>query len=115
MEQINRIELRGNIGFVRVQTYNGQKALRMTVATNYVYRGSNGEPVIETTWHYISAWEGKGMPDFEKIEKGGKVSVWGRLRSQRYTDSDGTERTAYEVLAKKIQLIEDDEMLQYEM
>ena len=55
------------------------------------------------------------MPDFEKIEKGGKVSVWGRLRSQRYTDSDGVERTAYEVLAKKIQLIEDDELLQYEM
>ena len=33
----------------------------------------------------------------------------------RDTDSDGVERTAYEVLAKKIQLIDDDEMLQYEM
>ena len=63
----------------------------------------------------MSAWEGKGMPSFDDIAKGGKIYVMGRLRSQRYTDADGIERTAYEVLAKRILLIEDVEPFSYEM
>ena len=115
MEQINKIEIRGNIGSVRVQTYNGQRVAKITVATNYVYKGAGGDPVIETTWHNVSAWEGKGMPSFDEIVRGGRIQVLGRLRSQRYTDADGIERTAYEVLAKRIQLLEDVEPFSYEM
>ena len=115
MEQINKIELRGNIVSVRMQTYNGQRVAKITVATNYVYKGAGGDPVIETTWHNVSAWEGRGMPSFDDIAKGGKIYVMGRLRSQRYTDADGIERTAYEVLAKRILLIEDVEPFSYEM
>ncbi len=55
------------------------------------------------------------MPSFDDIAKGGKIYVMGRLRSQRYTDADGIERTAYEVLAKRILLIEDVEPFSYEM
>ena len=54
------------------------------------------------------------MPDLTTIHKGDKVSVTGRLRSQRYTASDGTERTAYDVLAYKLSSIETDDFLQYE-
>ena len=115
MEQMNRIELRGNIGSVRVQSYRGQRVAKITVATNYVYKGTGGEPVIETTWHNVSAWEGKGMPPFDQLEKGSRIQVSGRLRSQRYTDAEGIERTAYEVLAKRMQLLEDVEPFAYEM
>ena len=54
------------------------------------------------------------MPDLTSIHKGDKVHVLGRLRSQRYTAADGTERTAYDVLASKLNVIESDEFLQYE-
>lgn len=67
----------------------------------------------DKTWHYISAWQGKNMPDLSSIQKGDKISVIGRLRSQRYTAADGTERTAYDVLASKVQIIESDDSLQY--
>ena len=67
----------------------------------------------DNTWHYISAWQGKNMPDLSSIQKGDKISVIGRLRSQRYTAADGTERTAYDVLASKVQIIESDDSLQY--
>lgn len=53
------------------------------------------------------------MPDLSSIQKGDKISVIGRLRSQRYTAADGTERTAYDVLASKVQIIESDDSLQY--
>ena len=114
MEQLNRIELRGNVGTVRVRRVGDTKVADISLATNYVYKGRDGAPVIETTWHYITAWEGKNMPDLESICRGDKLYVFGRLRSQRYTGNDGVERTAYDVLASKLQLINSDEALQYE-
>ena len=115
MEQINKIELRGNVGSVKVQVCKGQKVVRLTVATNYVYKGGNGDPVIETTWHNVSAWEGKGMPNFDIINKGCKIYVCGRMRSQKYNDADGNEKSVYEILAKRMILIDDPEPFQYEM
>lgn len=114
MEQLNRVELRGNVGFIRLQLVNEKRVIHLSVATNYVYKGRNGDPVIETTWHNVTAWDGKGMPDFTKIEKGAKVHIIGRIRSQRYTDNDGIERTVYDVAANQLNLIDDPAPFQYE-
>ena len=115
MEQINRIQLKGTVGSVRLQEFEGRHAIHMSVATSYVYKGRNGEPVIETTWHFVNAWEGKNIPDVSIFDKGDKVSVLGCVRSQRYTGSDGMERTSYEVNAIRLSKLEIEEQLQYEM
>lgn len=115
MEQLNKIELRGNIGFVRTQRFEGTQVCHFTVATNYVYKGRNGEPVIETTWHNVSVWEGKAIADVSQILRGAKVYVCGRIKSQHYTDSDGLERYSYEIQASKVAIIDNDEQLTYEM
>ena len=109
MEQLNRIELRGNVGNARVQTVGDHAVVHFSLPTNYAYKGKDGTPVIETTWHSGVAWSGKGMPDFRKINKGSCVYVTGRLRSQKYTLSDGTERQAYEVIASRLSILETDE------
>lgn len=114
MEQLNKIELRGNVGSVRILNAGGTRIAKISLATNYVYKNREGDPVIETTWHNISAWEGKNMPDLESIQRGDKLYVCGRMRAQRYEGNDGMERTVYEVLAKNIQLIAGNESLQYE-
>lgn len=49
MEQLNRIELKGNVGNVKVQTVGDNEVARFSVATNYVFKGKDGQPVIETT------------------------------------------------------------------
>lgn len=114
MEQLNRIELRGNVGSVRILNAGGNRLAKISLATNYVYKNREGDPVIETTWHNISAWEGKSMPDFESIQRGDKLFVSGRMRTQRYEGNDGLEHTVYEVLARSIQIIAGNESLQYE-
>ena len=114
MEQLNRIELRGSVGFVRQQIFNGRRVVHLSLATNYVYKDKNGEPVIETTWHNVTAWEGKGCANLEKIEKGSRIQVRGRLRGQHYTDSEGVERYAYEVIAYELSLVTDNTPTQYE-
>ncbi|MCI7196110.1 MAG: single-stranded DNA-binding protein [Bacteroides sp.] len=104
MEQINKIELRGNVGNVKLQTVGNNENIRFSIATNYAYKDKEGRPVIETTWHNVTAWNGKGMPDFHKIDKGTLVHVMGRLRTQKFEGNDGVEKQIYEVLANRIEI-----------
>ena len=39
---------------------------------------------IGTTWHNVTAWESKDIQNLERIEKGSKVHVVGRIRNQRF-------------------------------
>lgn len=115
MEQLNKIELRGMVGNVKIQTFNDNKMLKMTLATSYAYRDKEGTPVIDTSWHNIVAWEGKNIQNLEQYQKGDKVYVCGRLRYQKYTGLDGVDRTSTDILAGRVMKIEDPEPLQNEM
>ena len=87
---INKIELQGCIGSVRLSAFNGKNAARLSVATNYIYKSKEGEAVIETTWHSVSAWEnGRGIKGLDTLKKGDCVHVRGRVRNVKYTDSEG--------------------------
>lgn len=114
MEQLSRIELRGIVGNVRVQNLNDRKVCHFTLATSRAYKGKNGVAVIETTWHSIVAWENEAV-DLSKIEKGSKLYVTGRLRSQKYVASDASERVIFEVVANRIVFVDSDEPLACEL
>lgn len=49
MEQLNRIEIRGNVGNVNILKVGNTRVAHFSVATNFAYKDRNGEPVIETT------------------------------------------------------------------
>ena len=115
MEQLNRIELRGSVGSIRTQTFTDNMAARFTVATNYAYKDKEGRAVIDTSWHNVMAREGKYIHDLDKIEKGTKVYVQGRLRYQKYTSSDGVERLSTDIIANRVVILDKSEPLQYEM
>ena len=115
MEQLNRIELRGTVGSIRIQEISGANVANFTVATNLAYRDKDGCAIIETTWHNVTAWESKDIQDLDRIKKGSKVHLVGRIRNQRFCGSDGVERTMYEVVAKTVELIDNQEVLQYQM
>ena len=107
MEQLNKIEIRGNVGNVNILKVGNTRVAHFSVATNLAYKDRNGEPVIETTWHYVTAWEGnKGIPPFDIIEKGFPIYVSGRLRTQKYIAGDGSEKTSYDIIANTIEAVE---------
>ena len=106
MEQLNRIEIRGNVGNVNVINVGNTRVAHFSVATNFAYKDRNGEPVIETTWHNVTAWEGnKGIPSLEIIAKGFPLYVTGRLRIQKYIAGDGTDKTSYDIIANTIEQV----------
>ncbi len=109
MEQLNRIELKGCIGNVSVKPVGNSEVARFSVATNYSFNDRGGSLVVETTWHSVTAWRNEGknsrIVEFSELQKGKNVHVVGRIRTQKYTDSEGIERTFYEVLASEVSII----------
>jgi single-strand DNA-binding protein len=107
MEHINRIELQGRVGTIRTNIVGSNKVANFSLVTDYLYKGRDGAAISETTWHNIVAWAGKDMPDLDSIVRGTALNVTGRLRTNRYTSADGTEKQFYEVLAYKVRMVSD--------
>lgn len=88
--------------------------MRLSIVTNHAYKSSDGSPVIESTWHNVSAWDIK-TNDVEHIEKGSKVHVVGRIRHASHTMSSGEVIEGTEVLANSLELISSNERLEIEV
>lgn len=104
IECLNRVELRGIIGNAKITRVGDIHVARLSVATDYCYKNRDGETVIETTWHNVTVWEKPGQP-LENLVKGAAVHLTGRLRNNRYTAADGTERICVEIIAGSIEVI----------
>ena len=103
-EFLNRVELRGRVGHdPKIFSVGDAQVARFSVAPNEAFRGRSGELREEVTWHNVSAWAGKNVMDFKDIRKGSFVSLVGRLRTNRYTGNDGSERNIVEVVAGRLE------------
>lgn len=105
MEQLNKIEIRGIIGSVRVQNVGDTKVANISVATNYGYTSRDGSAGIETTWHYVTVWEGKDIQNLDQLKKGSFVHVLGRLRNRKYTTPESIESIVYDIVASKVEVV----------
>ena len=104
MEFLNKVELKGIVGRVHVQNIAGKEHAKLSMATNYAYADAEGNAVIETTWHNVTA---SNLP--EGVDKGSKVHVIGRIRKRRYTDENGVEKYLDEIIASQIKVIEEEQ------
>ena len=83
MEFLNKIELRGVVGVSRLTNCGPTTICNFSLMTEYAYKGDNGCATIDTLWIQVIACGPKpGWPDLEKIQKGSKVHVIGRLRAK---------------------------------
>ena len=105
MEHLNSVILRGIIENARIQNIGDTQMTRFSVATKHAYKSRLGEAVIETTWHQVTAFKSDNMPDFTALVKGACVEVRGRLRNNRYTDSNGVERIITEIVASQVSVL----------
>ena len=102
---INRVELQGRVGTVRVQSLDEQLVSNFSLQTEHFFTLKDGAKVCETTYHHIVAFEG-GEVCTKGLTRGSLVHLTGRLRTNRYTAVDGSERTFTEVLASSLKVLE---------
>lgn len=104
---MNKIMLIGNLGRDPEMTYtpSGTAVTRFTIAVNRFSRNQNGERQEETEWFNIVAWRNLAETCTTYLKKGQKVYIEGRLQTRRYTDRNGAERTAVEVIANDMEML----------
>ena len=110
---LNKVMLIGNVGRdpnVRYLEGNnpgaqGRKVATITLATTERFRDRNGETRENTEWHNIVAW-GQPADVCERfVHKGTQLYIEGRLRTRKYTDSQGVEKYTTEINVDTLQLL----------
>ena len=104
LETINKVEIQGRIGTIKIQPVGDTSVARFTVATNEYYRNGAGESIIETTWHSVEAWQGNAI-DTSALEKGTAVNVTGRIVNIKYTGADGQTHYYSRIKATKVKVL----------
>jgi len=113
MKMTNRVELVGMVSSVRILDAGGHKSANITLATSRAYRDAGGAVVVDTAWHNVSAWKGKGAECLDKITKGDKLRVVGSLQYNKITGADGLDHIEARVIASEMEIL--DVPLEYEI
>lgn len=103
----NKVLLIGNLGQDPeiLDSENGKKRARFSVATNETYRNAQGEKVTDTQWHQVVAW-GKTAEIVESyLSKGREVAVEGKLIHRHYDTEDGQRKYITEVRCLELLLL----------
>ena len=107
MENINRIEIRGKVTKLELKIVNTKTLAKMTVVTEYVYT-MGGEAKLESTFHFVEAWENTQVKDLTKIQIGSWVRVMGRYRKKSYKNGDGEDVYYMEIFADYMKKLADN-------
>ena len=79
---------------------NGGKVVSFSIATSKSWNNKgSGERKEKTQWHRIAIFNEKlGEITKKYLKKGSTVYIEGSLESRKFTDKDGAEREAFEVV-----------------
>lgn len=106
MASLNKVMLIGNLGRdPESRELQSGMATNFSIATTRRYRSGSGEVVSETEWHNISMFGKLAEIAAQYLKKGSAVYIEGRIRSRKYQSKDGTEKTAYEIIADQMQML----------
>lgn len=81
-------------------TQSGAAVSSFTLAVDRDFKSHSGER--ETDFVNCTAWKSVAEFTARYLSRGRLAIVEGRLQSRRYTDKDGNNRTAYEVVASSV-------------
>jgi single-strand DNA-binding protein len=85
---------------------SGDAIANIAVATSYKSKDKNtGEQKEVTEWHRISFFGRLAEVVGQYLKKGSSVYVEGRLQTRKYTDKDGVEKYATDIVAEQMQML----------
>ena len=108
MASVNKVILVGNLGQepeVRYAT-NGDAVVNLSLATTSKWKDkATGNMKEETEWHRVSIFGKAAEVAGQYLKKGSAVYVEGKIKSKKYTDKQGIERTAFEITCENFQML----------
>ena len=107
MASLNKVLLIGNLGSdPEIRTLpSGGKVASFSIATTESYKNKESEKVEHTEWHRIELWEGLAAIAEQYLKKGDTIYVEGKLKTEKYTDANGLEKTAIKIRGNNFQML----------
>jgi len=104
---LNKIMLIGNLGKDPEMNYtpSGMAVTKFSLAVSRYKKSSTGERQEETEWFNIVAWDKLAETCNQYLHKGSKVYVEGRVSQRKYTDKNGIERYAFDVIINDMEML----------
>jgi single-strand DNA-binding protein len=107
MASVNKVVLLGNLGRdpeTRFTT-GGDAVTNLNIATSEQWKDKSGEKQEKTEWHRVVLFGRTAEVAAEYCKKGKQVYIEGRLQTRKYTDKDGVEKYATEIVGDRMQLL----------
>ncbi len=108
MASVNKVIIVGNLGRDPEIRYmaSGDAIANIAVATSFKSKDRNtGEQKEHTEWHRISFFGRLAEIVGQYLKKGSSIYVEGRLQTRKYTDKDGIEKYATDIIAETMQML----------
>ena len=108
MASLNKVHLIGNLGQDPDVRYapSGDAVVNLNLATTSKWKDkSSGQMKEETEWHRVSIFGKAAEVAGQYLRKGSAVYVEGKIKSKKYTDKQGIERTAFEITCENFQML----------
>ena len=104
---LNKVILIGRLGRDPETRYmpNGEAVCNFSVATSEAWNDRNGQRVERTEWHNITMYRRLAEIAGQYLKKGSQVYLEGKIQSRKYTDKNGAERTAYDIIANEMKML----------
>jgi len=107
MASVNKVILVGNMGRDPEIRYlpSGDPVANVTIATSSKYKGKDGNMVEETEWHRVTFFGKLAEIVGQYLKKGKPVYIEGRIKTRKFTDKDGIEKYATDIIANEMQML----------
>lgn len=104
---LNRVILIGRLGKDPEVRYmpNGEAVCNFSVATSESWKDQNGQRQERTEWHNITMYRKLAEIAGQYLKKGSQVYLEGKIQTRKYTDKNGIERTAYDIIANEMKML----------
>ena len=103
----NKVQLIGNLGNDPeiITMDSGKKIAKFNVATNEIYKNSEGERETKTEWHRVVCFGKTAEIVEEYISKGKEDAIEGKLSHNTWEDKDGNKRYNTEVICNELLML----------
>ena len=105
---VNKAILIGRLGRAPEVRYmpNGEAVCNFSIATSETWNDrQTGQRQERTEWHNITLYRRLAEVAGQYLKKGSQVYIEGRIQSRKYTDKNGIERTAYEIIGNEMKML----------
>ena len=106
---VNKVILIGRLGRDPEVRYipNGEPVCNFSMATSETWNDrQSGQRQERTEWHNITMYRRLAEIAGQYLKKGSQIYIEGRIQSRKYQDRDGIERTAYDIVANEMKMLD---------